>query len=95
MGHFCVLAPELETALEKARAIRARLQARINPRCPKKQKGRFERTVPHDERKRRRPAVENQASAASFFARRLLRRSATFWWITPRLAARSKLRHQP
>ena len=27
MGHFCVLDLELETALEKARAIKARLQA--------------------------------------------------------------------
>ena len=26
MGHFCVLAPELDTALEKARAIKARLE---------------------------------------------------------------------
>ena len=31
MGHFCVLAPELETALEKARAIKARLEAGASP----------------------------------------------------------------
>ena len=31
MGHFCVLAPELETALEKASAIKARLEAGVNP----------------------------------------------------------------
>ena len=31
MGHFCVLTPELETALERARAIKARLEAGVNP----------------------------------------------------------------